>query len=218
MTVLFVVAHPDDEAFGPAGTIAKLSKTEKTVVVSMCNGARPTQEHVADTRQTNFFESCKLLGAEARIESWPDLELDHREATVYVEQLIRELRPRSVFTNNISDINKDHRTLADAVMIACRPKPGSCVENLYFFEVPSSTDWTFNKVQPSFQANVYVDISDYIELKKQAAGLYFTETYEFPDARSVESIETLSKYRGYQVGFPNAEAFQLVFSRCHRTL
>jgi len=79
--------------------------------------------------------------------------------------------------------------------------------------VPSSTDWTFSQIQPSFQPNSYVDIGDYITLKQLALSKYTTETYDYPDARSVESMITLSKYRGYQVGFNYAEAFQLVFSR-----
>ncbi len=53
----------------------------------------------------------------------------------------------------------------------------------------------------------------YITLKQLALSKYTTETYDYPDARSVESMITLSKYRGYQVGFNYAEAFQLVFSR-----
>ena len=52
-----------------------------------------------------------------------------------------------------------------------------------------------------------------MQLKEIALGRYNTETYEFPDARSVEAMKTLAKYRGYQVGLNNAEAFSLVFSR-----
>ena len=113
-------------------------------------------------------------------------------------------------------MNHDQRIVAEATLIACRPKPGCSVNELYFFEVPSSTDWTFNQIQPAFQPTTYVDVSDFIDAKKSALLRYSTETYEFPDARSVEAMTTLAKYRGFQVGFENAEAFRLVFSRCRK--
>jgi len=45
MKILFIFAHPDDEAYGPAGTISKLAKDgNDVVVVSLCNGRRPGME------------------------------------------------------------------------------------------------------------------------------------------------------------------------------
>jgi len=43
--------------------------------------------------------------------------------------------------------------------------------------------------------------------------LYTTETYAYPDARSIEAMEVRAKFRGTQVGVNFAEAFQLVFSK-----
>jgi hypothetical protein len=98
-------------------------------------------------------------------------------------------------------------------MAACRPKPTSAIKELYFCEIPASTEWTFGQIDPVFVPNTYVDVTDYIELKKRVIGLYGTEIYEWPDARSVESVEVLAKYRGKQIGVRYAEAFRLVFSR-----
>jgi hypothetical protein len=42
--------------------------------------------------------------------------------------------------------------------------------------------------------------------------LYSTETYDYPDARSIENIVNLAKYRGSVVGVTHAESFRLVFS------
>jgi hypothetical protein len=49
--------------------------------------------------------------------------------------------------------------------------------------------------------------------KRHVLSLYDTETYSYPDARSEKSMIVLSEYRGKQVGFNNAEAFKLVYSR-----
>jgi LmbE family N-acetylglucosaminyl deacetylase len=213
MNILFLIAHPDDEAYGPAGTIAKLSPYHDVTVWSLCNGARPGSEAVAKDRCEKFIESCRLLGAKWKINDNPDLSLTQLETNKFVSQIISHVNPRAVYTHNISDLNNDHRIVAEAAMVACRPKPESEVKELYFFEVPSSTDWTFSQVHPVFEPNVYEDVTHFMDIKKQVMSLYATETYPFPDARSVEAMETLAKYRGYQIGVERAEALKLVFKR-----
>jgi LmbE family N-acetylglucosaminyl deacetylase len=98
-------------------------------------------------------------------------------------------------------------------MVACRPKPMGVVNELYFCELPASTDWSFSQIQPAFSPNVYIDITDFMDAKKGALMLYSSEIYAFPDARSIGAVETLATYRGYQAGVQRAEAFQLVFFR-----
>ena len=214
MKILFLLAHPDDEAYGPYGTILKLVKQgHKVTVFCLCNGERPGNEKVSADRVFAFKENCELAGVEWKIQNNPDLSLKYNETVANVTGIIDFFKPDAVYTHNISDLNNDHRIVAEAAMVACRPKPTSTVNQLYFFEVPSSTDWTFSQVQPVFEPNTYINITDYIEDKKLALARYSTETYPFPDARGVEAMETLSKYRGYQVGYHNAEAFKLIFSK-----
>jgi len=214
MKILFLLAHPDDEAYGPYGTILKLVKQGHEVTVfCLCNGERPGNEKVSADRVFAFKENCELAGVEWKIQNNPDLSLKYNETVANVTGIIDFFKPDAVYTHNISDLNNDHRIVAEAALVACRPKPTSTVNELYFFEVPSSTDWTFSQVQPVFEPNTYIDITDCIEDKKLALARYSTETYPFPDARGVEAMETLSKYRGYQVGYRNAEALKLVFKR-----
>jgi LmbE family N-acetylglucosaminyl deacetylase len=218
MKILFLIAHPDDEAYGPYGTMAKLVKEGHTVIVfCLCNGERPGFEQVAADRVFALKENCDNLGIEFHIQNNKDCTLEYRATVDNVCGIINAFAPEIVYTHNISDINKDHSIAAEAALVACRPKPNSPVNELYFFEVPSSTDWTFYQVQPAFQPTTYIDISDFIEIKKQALANYSTETYEFPDARSIEAMTTLAKYRGYQVGLHYAEAFRLVFSRSRKS-
>jgi LmbE family N-acetylglucosaminyl deacetylase len=216
MNILFIFAHPDDEAFGPAGTIAKLGKEHTVSVVSLCKGNRPGAEQVSQTRIDAFYESCKLLGATPYVFNSSDLHLEYHQAMTAVEAVIDQTTPEIVFTHNISDIHKDHRLTAEVVMAACRPKPNSTVRELYFVEIPASTDWAFGKCGTPFSPNTYYNITDYIELKSQVMNLYSTEIYEFPDARSIESMRVLAQNRGRQIGVNYAEAFQRVFALDHK--
>lgn len=213
MNIVFILAHPDDESFGPGATIAKLSKDNNVHVFSLCNGARPGNEQVSTARVQSFYQACNLLGANGVIHNVPDLTLTYPTAVSRVEAIVNQMKPDVVYTHNMSDVNMDHRIIAEASIVACRPKPTSTVKELYFVEVPASTDWSFSKIQPAFEPNTYVDVSDFIELKKRALELYSTETYNYPDARSIEAMEIRAKFRGSQVGVNYAEAFQLVFSR-----
>jgi LmbE family N-acetylglucosaminyl deacetylase len=218
MNVLVIIAHPDDEAYGPYGTITRLVQDGHTVQIAcLCNGERPGAESVAAGRVAVFKSNCERLGAQWRIWNSPDLSLELNNTISLLTQIVTKFRPAVVYTHNISDINHDHQIVAEATMVACRPKPECSVNELYFYEVPSSTDWAFSQLQPAFQPTTYVDISNVIENKQAALSEYVTEIYKFPDARSVEAMTTLAKYRGFQVGFEYAEAFRLVFARRRKT-
>jgi LmbE family N-acetylglucosaminyl deacetylase len=213
MNILFVLSHPDDEAFGPAGTIAKLAKDNSVHVVSLCKGNRPGNEAVANARRDAFTSSCHKLGAQAVLYNSSDLHLEYHQALSDVNKIIKEVNPAVVYTHNISDVHKDHRLTAEVVLAACRPTLSSSVKKLYMCEIPASTYWSFGQIEPVFTPNVYTDITDFIDLKRQVMESYGTELYTYPDARSVDSMIALSKYRGTQIGVEYAEAFKLIFSK-----
>jgi LmbE family N-acetylglucosaminyl deacetylase len=213
MTILFILSHPDDEAFGPAGTIAKLAKEQDVCVVSLCKGDRPGNEEVASARKNAFNNSCQTLGALGIMYDSSDVHLEYHQALADVNKIIKQVNPTVVYTHNISDVHKDHRLTAEVVLAACRPTLTSPVQKLYMCEIPASTYWTFGQMEPIFVPNVYTDVTKYIELKQQVMNLYNTELYKYPDARSVTSMVTLAKYRGTQIGVEYAEAFKLVFSK-----
>lgn len=214
MRILFVFAHPDDESFGPAGTIKRLVGLGYTVRVhSLCCGTRPGAEHVASARRQAFREACDILGVTGSIGESNDVALSYHTAVAEIAGIIAEFSPSAVYTHNISDIHVDHRITAEACLVACRPKPDSVVERLLMCEIASSTGWAFNQVTPVFEPTVYYDVTEQISLKRMLFDLYPSETYAYPDARSVESMEALAMHRGTQIGVPFAEAFKLVFSR-----
>ena len=212
MKILFVFAHPDDEAYGPAGTIHKLTNQGHSVtVVSLCKGDRPGAEEVSKDRMFAFEDSCAALGATAVMFMGSDCKLEYYDTLKNIEKVISDTQPDVVYTHNISDIHKDHRLVAECVMVAARPKPESSIKELYMCEMPSSTDWGFGQLGEEFIPNTYVDVSMEIYKKQQVMGMYSTETYQYPDARSIESMETLAMYRGKQVGMHRAEAFKQIY-------
>jgi len=60
---LCVFAHPDDEAFGPAGGIAILAQTEDVYLVCVTDGNDPgTEDDLTQTRQQELAKSAQTLG------------------------------------------------------------------------------------------------------------------------------------------------------------
>ena len=214
MNVLFVFAHPDDEAFGPAGTIKKLSSAGHRVwVVSLCKGNRPGAEYVEEARQETFLQVCKELGANAIIGEADDVYLDYHETVDAIASYIRQLDIQVVYTHHKDDLHRDHKLVAEAALVACRPKAESSVQSLYMCE--NSVNWATGTM---LQVNTWSDVTEYINLKRFLLSLYDTETYDYPDPRSVESMEALAVFRGTQISAAFAEAFQLVFDHDRKTV
>lgn len=102
----------------------------------------------------------------------------------------------------------DHRWVHQATVAACRPKPGSSVRTVLFYEVPSATDWAQGAFQP-FIPNVFFPITEGQWGKKRQAlqEAYGAEMRVDGHPRSLGAIDALSCLRGAACGVPRAEAF-----------
>lgn len=129
-----------------------------------------------------------------------------------IERLIERLQPQIVYTHYGGDLNIDHAITHRAVMTTTRPVENCPVKEIYTFEVPSSTEWAFGQFRPSFQPNVFVDISTTLEIKIQAMQIYESETQNFPHPRSSEALGAIAKRWGSVSGLHSSEAFKLVYS------
>ena len=109
MNILFVVAHPDDEAYGPYGTMVNLSREGHNVsIFCLCNGARPGYEDVAPLRLKAFEENCYNAGVKTLISNNADLSLTAQQTVKEIEDVVKQFAPSIIYTHNISDINNDH--------------------------------------------------------------------------------------------------------------
>ncbi len=139
------------------------------------------------------------------------LEECHRyELNDAILKVIREVKPNEVYIPHWGDMQKDHQIVADACMVALRPKYEPKVKRIYSYETMSETAWNAPNIQNEFIPNVFVDITETLEKKIEALGFFKTQLSPFPDARSLESVEALAKYRGALMHMKAAEAFMLI--------
>lgn len=221
-SVLVVVAHPDDEVLGCGGTMARLAQEGHEVRVAiLAEGmtSRSPQREQADPKQLHRLHQQaqqaaeKLHVKEVVAASLPDNRLDTvplLEVVKLVEELIEKFQPEVIYTHHPGDLNVDHGVVHRAVLTATRPMPGKSVREIFAFEVPSSTEWAFHRLEPSFRPNVFVDITETLEAKISALACYDTETREFPHPRSPEALRAIAARWGSVAGFHAAEAFELV--------
>jgi len=216
--VLVVGAHPDDEAYGPGATIAsmiylKLWEVHLLTFTDGCNSEE--DDTISITKQ--WKESCKVLGIENRVCLFlKDQQLDSysiQKLSAYIQTSINNIKPKIVITHNITDLNRDHRLVSEATMVACRPKPNLSVNQVWMYEIPSSTDWAFGQYG-SFEPNIFFELdSDLYYKTLDAIREYKNELEKYPHARSLTAISTLAQKRGNTVGVRFAEAFKLVWKR-----
>lgn len=205
-----IVAHPDDETFGPGATLAKHCAAGDAVsVVVFADGLASrggvTQANIA-LRHGMCRRACKILGTEdVWLHQYADNMMDNLpllDVVKHVEIHLKRFSPTVVYTHWRGDLNVDHRVLHDAVNVACRSYPEQTVRKLLYFEVPCSTVWG-----KSFEPNYFVDVTDTLETKLDAFAEYTTELRDWPHARSMDAVRTLGRHRGASVGVSAAEAF-----------
>lgn len=123
-TLLAIFAHPDDESFGPGGTLAKYAAEGVDVHVAIAtDGAAGSvaeeyegpREELAAVRKGELEAAAAILGVRLHMLGYRDsgyiddpagehpqafVNADHEKATGRIVRLIRELRPHVVLTHD----------------------------------------------------------------------------------------------------------------------
>lgn len=218
--ILVVAAHPDDEALGCGGTMARWVREGRLVRVLLLADGETSRAAENDAVNPDLLEhrqqaarrAASILGCEIVTHSMPDNRMDGLELLDVIKLIEAEIdssRPITLLTHHGGDVNIDHRLVHEAVLAACRPRPGHPVRELLFFETASSTEWRPPGSAPPFQPNLFVDISATLAIKLKALEAYAHEMREFPHPRSMRAVEALARWRGATVGVEAAEAFVL---------
>lgn len=217
--VMFVVAHPDDETLMGGGFIARCKREGWPVAVvtiaadASARGTGSGPELIANRQGLAF----NYLGIQIRYNyTGQDSNIineNHLEAVQFIENAIKDWQPDIIITHFPEDNHSDHRCVSRATQEAFRyfqrPRGEQPCEELWFGEVPSSTDWS---VSDQFRPNIWVPLMEGdLNVKIKALEMYHEVIRPVPHPRSEKNIRALATVRGSQSGFERAEAFQQVF-------
>lgn len=221
MKYLLVVAHPDDEVLGAGASIGKWTSQGDVVDVAiMCTEAkarafRPTDKEL----EGDTDAAVSFLGVNQKYEAtFPNIEMNtvpHLKLVQFIESAIKESEPDIVITHHPADTNNDHLQTSmacqEAIRLFQRRPEVKRIQEFWYMEVPSCSEWAINSAMNLFVPNCYVEVGkDGIEKKIKALSMYRGVMRPYPHPRSAEYILSLAAIRGSQWGLDYAEAFQVV--------
>jgi LmbE family N-acetylglucosaminyl deacetylase len=181
--VLCVFAHPDDEAFGPGGTIALWAKQGKQINLLCITkgeaGMNNSDGDICDIRTKELKSSAKILGIE-KIEhlDYLDGEIGNKamiEIEKHIINKINAYQPDTLLTFNLDGVSGhlDHIAVASATTQAF--KKTTHPKNLYYFSntkiVSEELKNYFVYAPPGFtpdQVDEVIDVSSVWEAKVKA--------------------------------------------------
>jgi len=225
--LLVISPHADDESFGCAGTIAKIKKLGGEVfIMVMSVGDLKHYDGSTDivsgsTRAKEFAAVAKYLKVDdydiVFTDAHSHLRLDAmplRDLISVIEQgskvSIDKINPTMVALPAIS-YNQDHVATFKAGFTACRPHDPKVKK---FPQIVLSYDnqtLFWNVDYDKYHPNLYVDISEFLEVKMKALSLHKSQLRHSPHHCSIENLEYLARTRGHEISVKAAEAFV-----CHR--
>ncbi|MEA2529332.1 MAG: hypothetical protein QOG89_976 [Thermomicrobiales bacterium] len=223
-TYMLVVAHPDDAEFSSAGTIARLTRDGKRVVIiQVTSGDKGTSnaeippEQLAAMREAEESEAASRLGVAETVflrctdgELVPDLAL--REKIV---RMIRTHRPDVIITHDPYRpyaLHPDHRAVGFATTDAVYPTardPHYFPEHLRAGLEPHKTAeiWYFNAEHP----DLVIDITETIDAKFDSLRAHVSQ---IGDGETVfPRVRDRAKEVAEGSDFELAEAFKVVQMR-----
>lgn len=203
---MVLMAHADDETLGAGGLIQKLIQTNWDVsIVLLSDGILERRGTVEDNR-SDSKKACEMLGvreplflgfSDQRFDSYPLVDMTNAVAKL-------ELSPDLIITHVETDLNLDHRIVADIAKIIGRPKRSPI--SILGCEIPNTSFWNARQ----FPANYFVDITNEVDTKIEAFLFYKNEIQEYPHPWSKRGLKLLAEFHGMQSGCQYAEAYQLI--------
>ena len=217
MNVLAIGAHPDDLELQCFGTLALYAKEGHRIVAAVVtNGDKGNFDiepaELAEIRRNEFMDACEVIGAEPVWMGYEDELLTNTlEARMAFVDIIRKAQAEIVITHSANDYHPDHRythelswdalTLAGVANVRTSFPPLERQATLYFMD---------NLGGIGFHPTEFVDITETMELKKQALSRHASQLRIFRQLLNVDLLdvaETVGKFRGYQAGCRYAEGF-----------
>jgi LmbE family N-acetylglucosaminyl deacetylase len=216
--VLAIVAHPDDAELLCAGTLARARSDGAAVgIYVLCQGDKgqptPPIQRLAEMRREEMTTAVGLLGGELFQGGVPDGQLfDGVEPRSVLVEAYRRFRPSLVLAQSAHDYHPDHRaasSLAEAASwfaaSAGYETPSPALQS------PPALWWMDTVNMSGFAPDFYIDVSDYVDLKRRMLACHRSQLRRGGDA-DFSPLEELmlrqSAARGAQAGVAAAEAFR----------
>jgi bacillithiol biosynthesis deacetylase BshB1 len=218
LDALAIFSHPDDAELTAAGTLLKLkSLGYRTGVLDMTRGEMGTRGTI-EQRAEEAQEAARIMRLDVRLNlAQPDGHVAVTdEARSALVRVIRQTRPRVLFTSHWDDPHPDHAATARLVRESARLASMRRYDEESGLEqvaMPMIAHAVYSRlVAPSF----IVDVSDFIEEKMRAirahASQFYREGTQEPETRIsakdfLSQLEYRARYYGSLINAVAGEAY-----------
>lgn len=215
--ILVIAPHPDDESLGCSGTLLKHKEKGDSIhwliCTRLCSQLGYSDDKIAlRDKEINLvskkygFETINNLGyVTTKLDEIPKSKLINS-----ISNIVNLLKPNTVYIPYRNDVHSDHACVHDASIASTKSFRYKFIKRICIYETISETDFGLRTDDPGFKPNLWVNITPYIQKKKNILKIYKSELGVHPFPRSLVSIEALALLRGSQSNCKYAEAFSII--------
>lgn len=219
MRTLVVGPHPDDELLGCGGMLLRRANEGGIVGWLLMTGLTIqggwTDDQINDRRleisqvrqelniQPKHFYSLNFQPAELD-------QISMSKLVGSISVVFNQFLPNEVLLPHPGDVHSDHRVTFDAAIACTKWFRYPSVKRVLTYETISETEYGLNATDKPFSPNLFIDISQHLNLKLKLISTYKSEFKDHPFPRSIQSVRALALLRGSQMGVHYAEAFQIL--------
>ena len=216
--ILLVSPHTDDELFGAGATLLKLKEQGHSIklVVMSCTDRwlNHLGRNITSEEHWLEFSNCasKLSTEQPLMYDTGNVRLEQTpiyKGISWLDGVINDYKPDVVFIPE-SGYHQEHKIVHNICISCLRPTFNKKhIKQMLAYEIPTST---WNGLERTFSPNVYSCIDNKLEEKIKV----FESCYKLQYTESARvllgetGIRAHAKYRGFESGYDNAEAFMLI--------
>jgi bacillithiol biosynthesis deacetylase BshB2 len=203
--VLLVFPHPDDEAFGAAGTISQFTNRGVSVTYACLtlgqmgrNMGKPnfaTRESLPGIRKKELLDACKEMGIQdVRMLGFHDKTVEFEDPEIIIKKLtdiINEIEPTLVITFYPEHgVHPDHDATSKATIETIRRLESNCRPTVWCIAI------TNNRFDVIGKPDIQNDVRDVANQKLRAIKSHRSQTEAmFKDISSIEDFDHITDER-----------------------
>lgn len=202
-----IFAHPDDEAFGPAGTIAKVAKNNDVYILTATKGeagqnySDKNKEPLWKIREKELLASAKILGVKkVFFLGFTDGDLSnnlYHKLTAKIEEVLKKIKADTIITDENRGISGHLDHIAVSLASTFVFEKMHPIKQIYYFFITDRQRNLLPKYLPGgyfvyfppgykeSKADMVSDISDVWEIKMKAMTCHQSQ---LKDVKRVQGI------------------------------
>ena len=217
--VLIISPHPDDETLGCGGTLLRHKSQGDQLywcIITEMKTEMGWSDNLVKSR-INEINSVKEIYEFIDVFNFgiPPTKVDTVPISDIVEKLsdiYKIIEPEIIYMPFPYDVHTDHQIVSKALKSTYKWFRHPYLRKILMYETLSETEFSF-EAKNTFCPNVFINISEFLDLKIDVMKIFKSEMGNSPFPRSEKTIRSLAAVRGSQSGYKAAEAFQLLYER-----